>query len=564
LPVAAAVARPSEADFYPLVAAALILIGVALRVTAFVDARPLWLDEAMLALNVAARSYGDLVRPLGLDQAAPPGFLWLQRLAVDLGGVSEYSLRFAPFAAGIATLLLIWPVGRRLIGERNAVLATGIVALQLGFTHYATEAKPYGVDAFVTIGLLGLLVSVAARPHSRARWGALGGGGVLAVTLSHPAVFVLPGIAGALLVDRRTRGISVVNRRVLMLCVMWGVAFGLTFLFFYTRSAGDAYLTRYWEGSYLMRALASERFWLRAIVFSSGVAALVYHRRHMAAAVCAVPILVYGAATAAEAYPLTTRLTMFLAPLSALAYASAAGWLIGRLGARARLAVLAVLLAVVSARQLYSAPRFITVSMNREDHRDLVQRITRDRRGEPVFMNGFAAPAWAFYTTDWAAPDTARLRWFFDVLSWGGSAFPNSPPRGHPVVNEGSELRYAAPDGLEIVGVPTGMEYRNATRYTQDAPDAGWSENEIARIRAAATPFAWIFLSHYAPVQESALLAALESAGGRIIESETRRGAAVHRVCLPRRATSSGAGDVVNAADLLMCRRAARAAVALP
>jgi hypothetical protein len=86
-----------------------------------------------------------------------------------------------------------------------------------------------------------------------------------------------------------------------------------------------------------------------------------------------------------------------------------------------------------------------------------------------------------------------------------------------------------------MVGIPTGMEYRNARGFLQPDPDSGWAANEVARIQRAATPFAWVFLSHYAPTQELELIAAIEAAGGKVLESGSRRGAAAYRICVPPR-----------------------------
>ena len=91
-----------------LIAATAILVGIALRVIEFVRGRPLWLDEAMLSLNIAARSFVQLARPLDYDQSAPLAYLWLERLVVNIGGVNEPSLRALPFVAGLALVPLVW------------------------------------------------------------------------------------------------------------------------------------------------------------------------------------------------------------------------------------------------------------------------------------------------------------------------------------------------------------------------------------------------------------------------------------------------------------------------
>src|SRR5207253_1468664 len=110
------------------VAAALAVAGAALRLGHFVARRPLWLDECMLALNVATRSAVGLVRPLDYDQVAPLLFLWIERLAVRLGGVNELALRAWPALAGIALVVLMWPVARRLAGPGPALAAVAMAA----------------------------------------------------------------------------------------------------------------------------------------------------------------------------------------------------------------------------------------------------------------------------------------------------------------------------------------------------------------------------------------------------------------------------------------------------
>ena len=86
------------------------VIGVGLRVRALFANRSLWLDEAMLALNICGRSFAGLLAPLDYDQGAPIGFLMLERLAVVVFGPTELALRLVPFFASIAALALAFQV----------------------------------------------------------------------------------------------------------------------------------------------------------------------------------------------------------------------------------------------------------------------------------------------------------------------------------------------------------------------------------------------------------------------------------------------------------------------
>ena len=83
---------------------ALFLIAAFLRLALWMQQRSLWIDEARLSLNVASRSYLDLLPPLDYDQSAPLVYLWIQRSIVDLCGVNESSFRLLALAAGIGTV----------------------------------------------------------------------------------------------------------------------------------------------------------------------------------------------------------------------------------------------------------------------------------------------------------------------------------------------------------------------------------------------------------------------------------------------------------------------------
>ena len=63
----------------PTVALFIVLLAAAPRAILLAQDRCLWLDEAMLSLNVRDCSWRMLRGPLKYDQAAPIGFLFYRR-----------------------------------------------------------------------------------------------------------------------------------------------------------------------------------------------------------------------------------------------------------------------------------------------------------------------------------------------------------------------------------------------------------------------------------------------------------------------------------------------------
>ena len=107
----------------------LLVAGAALRAAPFVLDRSLWLDEAKLALNVLDRPVPDLLRPLDYGQAAPAGFLLLEKLAVTALGEGERALRLVPLLAGLASLWLFHALVRRWLSPAGALLGLALFAL---------------------------------------------------------------------------------------------------------------------------------------------------------------------------------------------------------------------------------------------------------------------------------------------------------------------------------------------------------------------------------------------------------------------------------------------------
>jgi hypothetical protein len=547
-------ATTQRAPLATLVFGLLILAGVVARIVQYAQRRPLYIDDVQLMLNIVARGYRDLLRPLALEQSAPALFLWAQRFVVHLLGVSDATFTLLPLLVGLATLPMAWLVARRIADRETSMLAVAMLAISPALIYYATSAKQYEMDVFVAVVLSWLGLRALEAPERRSRWLAAIGGGALALTLSMPALFVLGGVWFAWALSEPIR--STTRGRVLLGVsgALWGATFATMYLTMYSAVSHNEYMRRFWYGAYMssqptlsaaIQYLAkglqlalydvdSATPWLLvgalSLLMIVGIAALVRARRFGIVALLVVPVLLAVAASALGQWILITRFMLYSAPFVALLVAHGV---------------------VVSARRLVRTPRYreglviagglallalparytLWVTRhpgNTEASPELVHSFMKHARvGEPVYVYSRAVPLWAYYSTDWTRPDTDRVQRLLRNAMEIGPNSGNGQSRGRPVRHEGFERRFPFRGSVELVGIATGMERTGIMK--RPAPDSGWAENEAERIREVASPTVWVAFAHYGPLPLKQLQGALARLGGQVVFSDVRPGAALYQ-----------------------------------
>jgi len=526
-----------------------VLVGTGLRLTQWVHGRPLWLDEAMLSVNILGRSYWGLTAPLASDQAAPVPFLWSVKLAAALAGSGELALRLPALTAGIAALLLIWLVARRLLQPWAAALAVGLAAVSPELIYYSNEVKPYGIDAAFAAGLMLLTLRLLDRPASRPRWAALLAAGLVTALASTPAPFVLGGVGAALLADPVTRTTRETRWWLPACALLWATAFLLVYFAVYRDAARNAYMQRFWLDFFLdprapgLAARAGSVFGLifrdlllgtgggwretaalgYLAVVAIGVGALV---RKRLAVVCllAVPLLAALAASAFSRYPAAPRLLLFAGPGMILLIVAGLARVTELLAGKLQRVALGIAGGAVLLLPVRDAVTQARTPLEREAARPLVTWFLREHQpGAAVYVPGRAIPAWLYYTTEWNAPDTTRLHRLAATVSSTGPLFYQRPTRGGPVVNEGDAFVSAYCDWQELIGIPPGRG-PDSTGRRRAGNDPGWAENEVRRLHALKAPELWLIATTYELSEPDPLGPALVAAGARETARKTVAG----------------------------------------
>ncbi|HEV8613159.1 MAG TPA: glycosyltransferase family 39 protein, partial [Gemmatimonadales bacterium] len=453
-------------------------VGVAFRLYYFQSGRSFWIDEARLAVNVASRGYADLLRPLDYDQAASPLFLWGEKLATQLFGVNERAFWLLPLIAGIAAMLFFIPLARRFLPGWSAAVAAASFFIAPTLVHFSADAKPYIGDLVFALAIMLGTCQWIERPRSPAAR-ALPLIGVLAAWGSLPGIFTLAAAGGALMLGappaRRWKALLVVG--------LWLGAFGAAYLLVYGAASHSEYLQRFWRHGFLVpwepqffdRFAAARRdlftafsvglydpptapgagsassldiphwfrdgqtygSWLLLLVAAIGAAALVRTRARWESVLLVGPVALLAAASALSRYPASTRLVLFLVPVFYLSTA-AGGWvLLNALRARHRTIAARVLIGIVFGSQLIMVFRYLRRCPTIENTREMITLLGPVAPApQVVYVHAGALPAWAFYGTDWAHPDSARLARYARLGTSDGGAFENASSRGRVVLGE--------------------------------------------------------------------------------------------------------------------------------
>jgi hypothetical protein len=238
------------AEKWYLLTAALALAGTALKIYQWYFSKPLWVDEEMVLLNVRDRAMSALTGPLWLNQAAPLGWLALQRAVIAEFGTSDRAVRAIPVLFGIGTLWAAWWMGRRWMKPLAAMTFVVLCGTAQWMTYYALEAKPYSADAFYALALPALAIwaadPVGQRPLSLRRTGTWWSVAAIAQWFSFGAIFVTPGCAVALCAISWQRGGWRVASAVALQGVLWLISFGVHYAISLGYASNDEYLRNYW------------------------------------------------------------------------------------------------------------------------------------------------------------------------------------------------------------------------------------------------------------------------------------------------------------------------------
>lgn len=324
----------------PKISMLVLAFGVLVRTVQYFANRSLWADEAVLALNLVDRSYSELFQPLDYNQAAPIGFLLVEKLSIQILGNTEYALRFFPFLCGIASLFWFYEIAKSLLDRRAVPIALALFVSLEYLVYYASEVKQYSTDVAVAVGLCWAMLSLIEQKFSARQLFFYAVTGAVTIWLSHPAIFVLASLGMIGLI----RAIRSRSRLAILSVVGIGSIWLLSFLGFYLISLsaigdnsdlvdswGKGFMPSLWAIDWLFDRLL--KFFDRplgfpdnfigdiAFIFCGIGSFAMWKRNRESFSIVFLPVVFTLIASYLKKYPFRDRLLLFLAPFFILAIA---------------------------------------------------------------------------------------------------------------------------------------------------------------------------------------------------------------------------------------------------
>ena len=312
----------------------ILLLGFILRLKQFLIGRSLWLDEAMLALNIVNRSFAGLLKPLDYDQGAPIGFLLVEKSMNLLFGDHELVFRFIPFVVGVTAPYLFYLLLRHTNSEIGLLTGLALFAVCPELIYYSSEMKQYIVDVTVAITLLLLAMPILERRAVKRDYINLGLVGILALWFSHSALFILAGLGVGLLFQELSQRNKSNMLTIFIVGASWLANLGLIYLVTLQDLSQNTFLLNYWQENFMplppwtdwgwftlvFNGLIQNQIgisapaWLIFVILVFGFMLLVSKNKSYASALFAVFIFSL-IASAIRVYPFGGRLSLFLVPL---------------------------------------------------------------------------------------------------------------------------------------------------------------------------------------------------------------------------------------------------------
>jgi uncharacterized membrane protein len=319
-----------------------IAVGIFLRIARWSQNFSLWLDEAMITLNIVDRNFLELTHPLDHFQEAPVGFLFVEKVFTIIFGESELVLRLFPLLASIAALLLFYKVAKSCLSKKAVSVAMVFFVISPELIHYSAIVKPYSCDVLACVIIL-FVATILFKDKVSTNEMILSLLTVLFIPyFSYTSIFVICGLIAGLFIKTLVRR----RKKDLLPLIYVGISFLISIAVFYLliiRYKDNSALDVYWQKSFLpfppknfselsyvineICSVFKNPLHLTTFVFNTkinkilgvivliGISIACVKKRYVHAAIFVVTLCAILIASGLKQYPFAPRLILCLIPL---------------------------------------------------------------------------------------------------------------------------------------------------------------------------------------------------------------------------------------------------------
>jgi len=311
----------------------IIFLGFVLRIRQYLIGRSLWVDEAMLSLNIINRNFAGLFKPLDYNQGAPIGFLLVEKFFNLFFGRNEFALRLFPLLLGLLSLWIFYLLLRQFTKGTALLVVLALFAINPRLIYYSSEVKQYMADVNVVMILLLLVIHIFEQ-SSRKWFGILAVSGLLSLWFSHPAVFILAGIGITLFITQLQKKDFTRLGWVVGAGVLWLANIALLYSFTLDDLRNNTYMREYWQDAFVPMPPWSDWGWYLTsfqknmnthfamphaawiiLVFMLAGWVVLFTQKRLFAITLAWIIFFVLLASSLELYPSLERMVLFLIPI---------------------------------------------------------------------------------------------------------------------------------------------------------------------------------------------------------------------------------------------------------
>ena len=438
---------------------AVVAVGSVMYLIHYLGGRALWLDEAMIALNIRHLSFAELAGKLDYNQMAPVGWSYIEKVAFNLFGDLEYGLRLWPVLAAIAALVLFRQLAFRLLSGFGALAAVVLFAGNGALVRYAAEVKPYSTDVMLSVAaMLTAAMIITDGPVKAWRFAAFALVGLAAVFLSFSAVYVLAAAGTVVFLHFALQKRWALTAATAAVGLAWLIVFGVLMLKVYMPQLAGSDLvegaaadffeeTSYaplaprgfdnlvwyarWTEDLLDFLFRREAWFPAAILIGVGILARLRQWRFLALALAPLGLGLIGSGL--ELYPLYERLVLFAAPGLLLVAGAGVAWFVGvSRGSIVAPAAMVVMVLLGSAPYLVGGLLKARPSFAQHNVHPGLERLKAQAKPEDIiYVTNSTIPAYLLYRQAYGLQGRRWIAGKTPLYSW--DCFINEMPRtAHP------------------------------------------------------------------------------------------------------------------------------------